>query len=89
MAKPTEFRRPGDWVEVALCREVGSEMFYPPDDKPVARDFYANAKSICNRCEVISDCLEYGINEVYGVWGGTTPSERARIREHRNIHKGR
>lgn len=84
-----DFRPPGDWVELALCREVGSEMFYPPDDKPVARDFYSNAKSVCRRCEVIEECFEYGLRETYGVWGGTSPSERAKIRESRGIHNKR
>lgn len=84
-----DFRPPGDWVELALCREVGSEMFFPPDDKPVARDFYANAKSVCKRCEVVTECLQYGIHEAYGVWGGTTPSERAAMRERMGIHKKR
>jgi WhiB family redox-sensing transcriptional regulator len=87
VAKRQQFRPLGDWVEEALCREVGSEIFFPPDDKPVARDFYANAKSICNRCSVTVECLEYGLAETYGVWGGTTPSERAAMREHRNIHR--
>lgn len=87
MAKSNPYRPPGDWVELALCREVGTEMFFPPDDKPVARDFYANAKSICNKCEVISECLEYGIRETYGVWGATTPTERVLLREKRNISK--
>lgn len=66
-------------------------MFFPPDDKPVARDFYRNAKAICVRCPVMDKCLEYGIEENYGVWGGTTPTERAamrnaRMREERGIH---
>ena len=71
----------GDWVERALCQEVGIEVFYPPDDKPVARDFYARAKSICAKCEVIEQCRDYGIDETYGVWGGTTPVERQAMRE--------
>lgn len=72
---------PGSWIELALCREVGVETFFPPDDKPVARDFYKKAKSVCSRCEVINECLAYGINETYGVWGGTTPVERQAMRE--------
>lgn len=74
-------RLPGDWIERALCREVGIEVFYPPDDKPVARDFYARAKSVCANCDVIKECIDYGIDETYGVWGGTTPVERQAMRE--------
>jgi WhiB family redox-sensing transcriptional regulator len=61
-------------------------MFFPPDDKPVARNFYGNAKEICGRCNVISECLEYGINEEYGVWGGTTPVERHAIRSRKTLN---
>ena len=75
--KPT---MPGLWVERASCREVGDMVFFPPDDKPVSRDFYNKAKSICRRCEVQADCLQYGINEAYGVWGGTSPVERQNLR---------
>lgn len=73
-------RIPGSWTEEALCQEVGVEVFYPPDDKPVARDFYSRAKSICARCSVINECLNYGLEETYGVWGGTTPTERQALR---------
>lgn len=71
---------PGNWIELSLCQEVGVETFFPPDDKPVARDFYAKAKAVCVKCPVIDECLNYGINETYGVWGGTTPTERAALR---------
>lgn len=71
---------PGLWVEDALCREVGDEIFFPPDDKPVSRDFYRTAKTVCRRCTVRMKCLEYGLDENYGVWGGTSPAERRSLR---------
>lgn len=73
-------RRPGSWVEDALCKEIGTEAFFPPDDKPVARDFYRKAKLICEGCKVSIQCLEYGLDEPYGVWGGMSPIEREMIR---------
>ena len=72
---------PGLWVEQARCREIGDRIFFPPDDKPVARDFYKDAKKVCRRCEVRLQCLEYGMEERYGVWGGTSPVERNVLRE--------
>jgi len=72
---------PEEWVEEATCRQVGTELFFPPDDKPVPRDFYLRAKKVCRQCPVKDDCLDYGLDERYGVWGMTTPRERARIRE--------
>lgn len=74
-------RRPEDWTEEAICRQVGTELFFPPDDKPVPRDFYQRAKKVCRVCSVSDDCLMYGLDERYGVYGGTTPTERARIRD--------
>ena len=34
------------------------------------------AKALCARCPVRRECLEYGIDEDYGIWGGSLPSER-------------
>jgi hypothetical protein len=31
----------------------------------------------------MKECLNFGINDQYGVWGGTTPQERVKIREAR------
>jgi WhiB family redox-sensing transcriptional regulator len=78
---------PPAWQRDALCQEIGVEVFFPPDDKPVSRDFYRQAKRICNNCPVIAECLEFGISEQYGVWGGTTPQERVKIREQRRKSK--
>ena len=70
-----------DWVEEAVCRQVGTELFFPPDDKPVPRDFYARAKTVCKVCDVRAQCLWDGIDEKYGIWGGTTPVERTKMRD--------
>lgn len=77
-------RYPGDWVEQAACADEDPSKFYPPDDKPVPRNFYAIAKAICRQCSVVDKCLNYGKDEPYGVWGMTTPVERDRMRERRN-----
>ena len=37
-------------------------------------------KAICATCPVIDACREYGIDEHYGVWGGTTEQERRAMR---------
>jgi len=75
------FVYPGDWVEQAACDIKQGEKHYPPDDKPVPRDFYAKAKTVCQQCCVVEQCFRYGENETYGVWGMTTPVERHRMRE--------
>ena len=76
---------PLDWMSDGLCLQIGWDMFFPPDDSPVKRQLYKQAKEICSKCEVLLQCREYGKDEDYGVWGGTTPKERrdARRKEHR------
>ena len=64
------------------------ERFYPPDDKPVPRDFYRKAKTVCMTCPVIAECGEYGKDETYGVWGATTPSERHLMKQRQRERKG-
>jgi WhiB family transcriptional regulator, redox-sensing transcriptional regulator len=43
----------------------------------------AEAKTVCARCEVRSECLAFALAtwQPYGVWGGTSPEERARLRK--------
>ncbi len=84
MARPLPFNLPGEWVNEASCLSVGSAVFFPPDDKPVARDFYRKAKTVCDHCPVIAECFTYGVKEEYGVWGGTTPVERQNLRRKRD-----
>jgi hypothetical protein len=44
----------------------------------------ARAQAFCRSCPVIDACAELGRNEVYGVWGGSSPMERQRARRHRS-----
>lgn len=68
------------WHERALCRQVDPELFYPEKGSGVSA--VRQAKRICDRCEVKPQCGAYAIEhaETYGVWGGTSETERRRIR---------
>lgn len=64
-----------------LCREVDGDLFFPE-----ARDYATirSAKLVCRLCPVQAECLELamamefgGKNARDGIYGGTTPSERA------------
>ena len=46
------------------------------------------AKTVCRRCEVQEECLEYAVNnrEKFGIWGGLSERERRRaIRKKRAV----
>ena len=67
---------PEPWEQFGNCRSVGREMFFIK--KPTA---YAAAKEVCKPCVVRDLCLAASLRngDDYGVFGGTTPSERQRI----------
>jgi len=46
----------------------------------------AKAKSICGSCEFAEPCLVYALkNDVYGIWGGTTDTERKNFRRRNKL----
>lgn len=67
---------PPPWIDQALCAQVDPEIFYPEK----GMSFYA-ARRVCASCPVVAQCLEYAIEnrEEYGLWGGTTPKQRATL----------
>ena len=85
-------RKP-EWFSRASCREwerykgdpdkgiphaVPADIFFP---EPTGNggNHLAPARRICLECPVRMNCLEYGLNEAYGVWGGHSPSQRRKI----------
>ncbi len=64
------------WRQVARCRGVDPEIFYPLSD-----DDADEAKAICALCPVRESCLEHALvnREKHGVWGGLTERERRRL----------
>jgi len=70
-----------DKIEKA-CKGLDINIFYP-----VGGEGVAEAKAICNKCTVKTECLkyalEYGENE--GIWGGETERSRASMMKQLNI----
>jgi WhiB family redox-sensing transcriptional regulator len=64
------------WRDLARCRGVDPEIFYPSADSD-GRE----AKAICALCPVREPCLEYALaaREKDGIWGGLTARERRRL----------
>jgi WhiB family transcriptional regulator, redox-sensing transcriptional regulator len=76
---------PGPWAERALCAQADPDAWYPEH-----RAQAVVAKRICAACPVRAQCLEYALSGAdtwrgitTGIWGGTTPRERSRLRQTR------
>lgn len=72
-----------EWMDEAACAdlgEAGDALFFPPKFKGVRTD-YRLAKGMCETCPVRAHCLSFAVAHriPYGVWGGMSERERARI----------
>lgn len=65
------------WQERALCAQTDPEAFFPEKGGSTRE-----AKKICQRCSVRSECLEYALahDERFGIWGGLSERERRRLK---------
>jgi WhiB family redox-sensing transcriptional regulator len=77
--------RPGAWTESALCAQADPDAWFP--DKGGSTTI---ARLICGACPVRAQCLDYALSGAdtwggisTGIWGGTTPRERAAVRRAR------
>lgn len=72
------------WHLRARCRGMPDTRFFQADHQRGAERALSElrAKAVCGGCEVAAQCLDHALGwpEKYGVWGGTTPRERASIR---------
>jgi WhiB family transcriptional regulator, redox-sensing transcriptional regulator len=68
------------WREWALCTGHPERDWWFPEDP---NDDAAQAVAVCRACPVHAECLNFAITtgQSEGVWGGTTPSERRRLRQ--------
>lgn len=68
----------GDWSERATCREEDPELFFPVGNSPQAMEQEAAAKNVCRRCPVVTECLQWALNDgqQHGVWGGKSEWDR-------------
>jgi WhiB family redox-sensing transcriptional regulator len=71
------------WLDQAACRELDPERFFPESGEHTKA---AEAKAICAGCQVRDHCLDLavkaagGLDHDHGVFGGTLPAERSRLR---------
>ena len=69
-----------DFRAQALCAQTDPEIFFSAagDGTQIGKLERAEAKAICTRCPVVSECLTWALDSGmnYGVWGGKTEDER-------------
>jgi WhiB family redox-sensing transcriptional regulator len=70
------------WTRYAACRGTDPELFYPVSSAGPALAQVDEAKAICGRCVVQSECLSWALRpaEPQGGGGATTPQERRYLR---------
>lgn len=68
------------WRADAACRNLDTEIFFPDSESDAGP-----ALEVCAVCPVRAECLDWAIvnRQHDGIWGGTTESERKRIRRRR------
>jgi WhiB family redox-sensing transcriptional regulator len=66
-----------DWQERSLCTSMPVRLFFPEP-----RESTRQAKSVCRRCDVAVECLEYAMYHQieHGIWGGLSSRQRRQLR---------
>jgi WhiB family transcriptional regulator, redox-sensing transcriptional regulator len=72
---------PTPWMTGAVCAGCDPDLWFASRGST-----YSDAKQMCHTCPAERQCLDYALrwNIDYGVWGGTSPSERHSIRARTN-----
>ena len=65
-----------EWQDDAACAQVATDMFFPE-----VGGSNRDAQSICAGCPVRAQCLELGLDEDFGIWGGLSTLQRKRMRK--------
>ena len=78
-----------DWRHRATCLTEDPELFFPIGNTGPAQQQTEEAKKVCERCEVINECLEWALRtgQDHGVWGGKSEDERRALK--RNQQRSR
>jgi len=78
-------RTPSSWRDVGSCRDSDPNLFYPVGRGRAALDRAEEAKLVCRACPSREPCLAFAIatRQELGIWGGTLPEDRRRLRQRR------
>lgn len=73
----------------AACVGEPIDTFFHEGNLVENNSLEKKAKSLCNSCPVVEQCLTYAVlnKEEFGIWGGKTPHERRILRD--RMRRGR
>ena len=67
--------------EGAKCRNLDTELFFPPKDRFTLDEERYISERLCGGCPVREACLEWALaHERHGIWGGLTAYRRNILR---------
>lgn len=70
-----------DWRLGALCHKRNNVFWYPPMEADAPEQYYSIAREVCRCCSLWKECLDDGVDEKWGMWGGLTPKERQPMKD--------
>lgn len=71
-----------DWRHEAACLDSDPELFFPIGNTGPALLQIEEAKTVCARCTVTAECLQWALDtgQDAGVWGGLSENERKTLK---------
>ncbi|MFW6203793.1 MAG: WhiB family transcriptional regulator [Actinomycetota bacterium] len=80
-----------DWRHRAACRDEDPELFFPIGTTGPALLQIEEAKTVCRRCDVREQCLQFALEtgQDAGVWGGLSEDERRALKRRRARQRAR
>lgn len=80
-----------DWRHQAICRDEDPELFFPVGTTGPALLQIAEAKAVCRRCPVATQCLQWALasGQDAGVWGGMSEDERRALKRRTRVNRAR
>ncbi|WP_043463776.1 WhiB family transcriptional regulator [Kitasatospora sp. MBT66] len=79
------------WIHRAVCREEDPELFFPIGNTGPALLQIEEARSVCRRCPVMEQCLQWALetNQDAGVWGSMSEDERRAMKRRATRNRAR
>ncbi|MFI9825058.1 WhiB family transcriptional regulator [Streptomyces sp. NPDC052013] len=79
-----------NWRNRAACRDEDPDLFFPIGTTGPALVQTEQAKSVCRRCPVRQQCLDWALEtgQSIGVWGGTSETERRALKRRAGVRRG-